>query len=743
MGSKRRSPFGFHFRPGLVTVTTRKFPLTAATYVSISVFFLSGVIASHGDVAQQDWGIPVTASAALNDLHSLLFVWQYNGFGGVSYFFGWFFTLLNAALAPFGFVGGAEIKILSVSLVALAGITTYVLARSFGLKWFSSFLSGLFYMTTPVVFNWLMFGWSIYIIAYDLLPLVILLAERFLHTSQVRYALAGGIITSIALEQPTFVLVYPLAVFLFAIFESRGSPRTVLRGLVFILISLSVWLLTLLYFFTSFFNAGTFSFYTGSFYGVLEAQYSHLSHLWNPIRLWGSNYNYQFETYYPTGLILLSFTPALVAALAMLLRPRDRRVLFMSTAYLLTFFSYEIYNNLHYLVFNLPFGSIFEAPSVFLVPASLGLALLIGFANEAISREGDKQHSVVSKGLVRSASHALILLLVVSGGIPWWTGQVSGNQIPGPPTKLNLYQLPAGYVEWSNIVGTDYEHFVLHLPYLPGTAGNILIMDTSYFSGTYEGVNSVIYYGVNNLPSVSISNSSKIMKGLLSGSSQVAEKWGSSSIQYVVVYTNVVAPYKISDLLNNLSLQIGLVKVASLPDVVVFKDLYARPVVYVESANVIAQIISHDPTSYTIRARSSSPFLLKLNQAYSDGWQASVNGTSLVSGNHVSVPNGLGIPINGWQINQLGTLSINIYYKPQTAYVISLLFSIGVFFVILLSLVVVQANDIVRKHTRQLARGHGWARVGVVEGRSPLKLPSWFHQLSPHEGRKYVPPEEE
>ena len=34
-----------------------------------------------------------------------------------------FFPLLNAALAPFGFVGELKYKLLSISLVALAGIT--------------------------------------------------------------------------------------------------------------------------------------------------------------------------------------------------------------------------------------------------------------------------------------------------------------------------------------------------------------------------------------------------------------------------------------------------------------------------------------------------------------------------------------------------------------------------------------------------------------------------------------------
>ena len=109
----------------------REFLLAATAYVIVSVFFLFGLIINNGNAAQADWNIPLTASAAIGDFHSLLFVWSYNGFGGVSGgCFGFpFFPLLNAALAPLGFVGGAEIKLLSVFLVAISGITAYLLSR--------------------------------------------------------------------------------------------------------------------------------------------------------------------------------------------------------------------------------------------------------------------------------------------------------------------------------------------------------------------------------------------------------------------------------------------------------------------------------------------------------------------------------------------------------------------------------------------------------------------------------------
>ncbi len=667
----------------------RGFFLAAITYVVLSVFFLFGVVTSSGNVAEADWSIPLTASAALNSFHSLLFVWSYNGFGNVNvgnYGFP-FFPLLNAALAPFGFVGGAEIKLLSISLVALGGITMYLLARSFGLGFRSSFLSGLFFMTTAVVFNWLMQGYIFYLIAYDLLPLMILTTKKFLETNDLRYALINGITLSIAMAQPAAILVYPVLIFLFVLFESRGCLKIIRRGLVLVAITLSVWLLTALSFLIS--RTSALSFYQGNYFNVMISQFSNLSSLINPIRLWGSTFNYQFETYFPKELIMLSFLPLLVAAAGLLLRPRDRRVLFCSLAYLFVFGSYLTYINLHYLVFNIPYGSIFEAPSIFLVPASLGLALLIGYANEDIPRVFTKFGKFASRHIVRNACFIIILIIVISASTPWWTEQTSGKPIFGPALKLNLYQIPSGYTEWSNVAAGDNEHFVLCLP----GGGSAPIGNTGYFSqsyGPYGRVNGVIYSEVNNLPCVSASNSSLLLNELLDGNSQVGEFWGSLSIKFIVVYTNVGAPYNVTEILSRLSTQSGLVKVASFSDVVVYQDEYAKPVVYADSSNATVEITYHDPTMYKVQATSTSPYFLVLNQVYAEGWTASVNGTKLTT--HIEDSNGF----NSWYINYVGNMTINIYYEPQTTYIASMIASIVVLISVSVYVILVTVRNVER-----------------------------------------------
>ena len=665
-----------------VTIKAREFLLPVAVYLAVAIFFLFNLLISSGDVAQQDWGIPLTASAAFRNFHSRLFVWDYNGFGSPALFWGFpSFTLVNAALAPFGFVGGVEIKVLSVFLVALGGITAYLLARSFRLGKLSSFLAGLFFMSTPVVFNWLMFGWIFYLLAYDLSPLFILFTKKFIETNDYRYALTNGLVLAVATIQPTFILVFPLFGFLFVLFESKSSLIIIRRGIAISLVSLSVWALTALSFFTSISKGETISFYYGDYFNTIMWQFKNFSNLLNPIRLWGSTMNFQFGTYYPAEIIFISFTPIILGSLAFLLRPRDKRVIFFLLSYLFTLLVFYIYSNLDFLVFNLPFGSIFEAPSVFLVPASLGLALLIGYSLDSVSELFFKFRNVVSSRLFRRVCFVVFLVLVVLAGFPWWTGQASGEPIRGSPTKLNLYQMPSGFRDWTDAMNADDKYFVLYVP----LRTNVNMFDQDYFSEPYEGVNMGIFAEVNNLPYIINSNTTLLLDELVRNGSSVAEKWGANSIKYVVVYMNVNSTYNIDNLLEKLYNQTGLHEAASLPGVIVFENEFAKPVVFSSSAVAEVEITYHDPTFFKLNANSTGPFTLVFNQVYSDGWHAWFNGVLLPDSTHFKNSNGF----NCWNITNSGTFKVDLYYEPQTIYLIGEIVSTIVIMAIVTYLAVV------------------------------------------------------
>ena len=542
-------------------------------------------------------------------------------------------------------------------------------------------------MTTAAVFDWLVFGWIYYLIAYGLFPIMLLLVKKFLETNDLRYALINGLVLAVSTQQPSFILVFPLVGFIFGLFESRGNFKLIKRTLIVTLVSFVVWLLTILFFFTAYNNATVMSYYQGDFLNDNYFQFSNLFAILNPVRIWGSTFNYQFETYFPQQLIIFSFLPIFLAAIGVLMRPRDKRVVFCLFSLLFALVAYGSAVNMPFYANNLPYGSIFQSPSIFLVPASLGLALLIGYAHQGVSNVFNKFYKYNLRKPMKIICSFGVLTIIVLANIPWWTGQVSGQPLAGAPTKLNLYEMPSSYRDWARTVNASTDdYFILYM----GLGMNSQIIGANYFSGMYQGVNGAIFTQVNTLPTVSFGSTNSLMYQFLNHP-QVGKSWGSYSIKYIVFYTNVDDAFTSPQILDCLSQQDGIIQIANLTNVIVFEDKYVKPIVYSTNPTTEIEISYHDPTTYSVSANSTTPFTLVLNQAYSTGWTASVNGKLLATTSHENFTN-----FNSWNISDTGSMTIKLYYQPQTAYFVSILFSIGVISTIIVYVIFVTVRNVRR-----------------------------------------------
>ena len=82
------------------------------------------------------------------------------------------FNSLHACMLTYiGVTRGAVIKFWAFTFVFLSGIFAWMLARDLKLSALASFVGGLMYMTTPVLFDRLMGGAQDYIEGYMFLPL--------------------------------------------------------------------------------------------------------------------------------------------------------------------------------------------------------------------------------------------------------------------------------------------------------------------------------------------------------------------------------------------------------------------------------------------------------------------------------------------------------------------------------------------------------------------------------------------
>ncbi len=660
-------------------------------YSLIACFFLFGVLTSRGNAAQQDWTFPVTANSSWDNLYQHFFIWHLFGFGGVVTYFDLLFSLPSALFAQIGFFGGAEIKILAVGLVAIGGWFAYLMCRSFGISRSSSFLSGLFFMTTALVFDYLMFGWTYNMISYDLLPLFILITKKGLETGALRYALAGGIILALALMYPQAAIFYIPVLALIVIFVAGTNFKIILKGLLHSIITLGIGALSYTYFFTS---------YTGIFYSfssdVVSAINENLT-LANVARFWGSTYNYQFETYFPKSLLLFSFIPLVIASLSIILKPRNKWLYFFAFLYIFSLLP-ELAGN---AVFSLPFGFAFRILSLFLIPSALGIAALIGFSSDAIliklsSLRNNRLKKYAGKFLVLA-----ILLLIVLSGAPWWLGQTSGAVASPQATKLNLVELPHGFVDWNKFVpSNDSGMFVLYWP----ISSYIQFENTLYYSETFQGVNNPFFQPATNFSPVlgSAAFFSSMSRFFNGNYSQLGEVWGNMSIKYIVVFTNTSSSNfnyaTADDLLNGLYKVNGVVEIYQSQGVIVFEDQYAKPVVYSNNTNASIDIISRNPTYYKVAVNASSPFTLILNQQYDQGWTASIDGKAIPVSDHFAFDDSY----NAWQVNSSGQLTIELYYQPQTNYLAGVLISMITFYGVFAYLIAIAIKDLIVKRNKKV-----------------------------------------
>jgi hypothetical protein len=626
-----------------------------AIYFIISFYFLWGVLMSNGNVPPNDWGVSLSLSNSYNVFLSSLNAWH----GGASTsnpFFPFIFYLMGQV----GLVGGDFVKAWSLFLLVLSGTSAYMLARHFSLSKVSSFLVGLFYMSTPITFDILVFGWIYYFLLYALLPLFIIMYGKFLNTRKLRYALTNAVLLGLIL-QPFFVIIYLIITLVYLIFNL--SRINFLRYIWHMVIIISVSFLVNLNSLLNFSNAQRVeAFYVGpSYVSAILSQFSHLASFANVIRLWGSTFNFQFETYYPQHFLFLSFLVIPIVGLSVLSSKKSAAIFFALLYVMFVGFTYFGYYNLYFLITKIPLGFVLDQFDMLLFPAAVGIAMSIGFFAESIMDRFNGK-------MFKSKFFALIILLIIIfSGFSWWAGEVYGKPNSGFPDKLDLYKAPEGWMVWANQINASNKYFVLYDPY---------IFDSSIVnSTTFDfGLNPTMYSGTNALPYVS---NAQIYSLVSSNEKNLSVVLGELGIKYIVVYTNIKPPFTPinynytvpQNIIENMSSQNGFVEALKMPGIVVFEDLYAKPIVYSNSTHLNIEYMS--PTTYIVKTNSSSPFLIVLNQEFSEGWVTYINGKEVLPEYHYQLKTAVsGLYFNGWYINSTGTFTIKIFYAYQVTYII-------------------------------------------------------------------------
>ncbi|HOX96088.1 MAG TPA: hypothetical protein PLI45_01800 [Candidatus Woesebacteria bacterium] len=147
----------------------------------------------------------------------------------------------------FGFDGGDLSKLMIISTISLAGYSMYLLSKYLKYDLFPSLMSGLFYMSVPIVFNAVVSGYLVFLLSFALLPLLIRQLFELCNSDNriVRNTIICSFLFRLILSQDNYLHIVSTFVFIF-LFVDLVSSRNISQSFRRIAKIFFVYIITLL-----------------------------------------------------------------------------------------------------------------------------------------------------------------------------------------------------------------------------------------------------------------------------------------------------------------------------------------------------------------------------------------------------------------------------------------------------------------------------------------------------------------
>ena len=496
--------------------------LHKCTIIALLIIGLIGLLSVswfHGDylISADDFSMP------LNRLRSFManfYVWDSRSLGSAN-------PRISALTFPvWSYFAFSEIiglslsiteKILFYGVFTISGLSMYYLTttlisnRPVKLKRLAGLISGIFYMLNPYVAIIILPLRTTSFMIYALLPLILAIFVKGLNEKRkVKFAIIAAFVMTLATSvyvDPSYLLLTLLPLLMYLIFYILVNPTktTLFSAFKFTTLFLITWVSLNLYwlipdaYFSSTVLANVTSAYNSVGVSFLSAVQLNSAPLLGAIRLlgyWGLNSGYKGDAYfiwataYQTPLlIIVSFLLPFLAFIPLLIKPKDKHVLFFASFAIISLLlingTYSPIGNWIYTRIPL-FSAFFSTPYFrFGMYLTLAYAFLIGYAlTELFSRITCSLNRLrrLARHMISGAPIVVLLFLIVGVyAFPLWTGDVirPGTQV----LQSNRYQMPPYYQTASNWLGTDPSDFnILVLPI--STLG---YAELKWANGGYDG----------------------------------------------------------------------------------------------------------------------------------------------------------------------------------------------------------------------------------------------------------------
>jgi len=212
-------------------------------FVLISIFILRYLLFSEMAIGfNHDWDWPNSVNQLEKFINNALYAWNIHNLGSSITFSSQY--LLNFLIMPLSYLGISGLTIMKTLLLLVfvfSGYFMYLLMReSFNLGFIASFASGVFFMTSPVVFNRVVAGHILYLVGYALSPVVLLCFQRYVDRNRTLYLVLTGLLIAIAFMQIQFTVMLTILILLHAVLVAKVKIKRLVKIFLFFVIFVSL-----------------------------------------------------------------------------------------------------------------------------------------------------------------------------------------------------------------------------------------------------------------------------------------------------------------------------------------------------------------------------------------------------------------------------------------------------------------------------------------------------------------------
>jgi len=463
-------------------------------FIFVSLFSMRTILQQDGVIGMRhDWPIPSYSSQLQDRTTEIFYIWTPKSLGSNTVYPAcYLFRLLVESFSFVGFDGEMISKAFIIFVMALSGISLFYLAKTLKLNIYSSSIAGFFYMLTPVMFNKIIAGHLYYLLGYALTPFIIAFFIKVIDTKKVqyKYLIGAGLLYALSGSQIQFFMM--IFLFLFILCLTKDSKETIRRFFLLGIILTIVFLMHLVWILPIVANISYVSSSLTSSLGTQALSYHEIQNgpeIINALKLEGYSHPYTYSKLASKSVIspllpIFEFLIVIFSFLAIILKPKDKRVLFFSFVAIIVLFLCKAINPpigqiFSWLFLYTPLGIFREVSHLIFIPA-LCYAVLMGVTFQSLSERIKPNLKIIKLCKLKKETIMTIVMVLIISMLSY--PMLSGNFVG----QLQTYELGPEYKQVYDKIYDEKEDFrVLWTP---------MVGSIQYDNLNYSGTDPLIFY---------------------------------------------------------------------------------------------------------------------------------------------------------------------------------------------------------------------------------------------------------